>query len=87
MEQAYTKRTRNFKPKKKKAVPNGAGVAQARLGIGDQARMLMERRKRWKETIGAVFEDNMTKIPNDSIFNNLEELERIEELGDAEEQQ
>ena len=81
VEQAYTKRTRNFKPKKKKMVPNGAGVAQARLGIGDQARTLMERRRRWKETIGAVFDKDMTRIPTESIFGNLEALERIEEEG------
>ncbi|KAF8474262.1 histone acetyltransferases subunit 3-domain-containing protein [Kalaharituber pfeilii] len=86
VEQAYTKRTRNFKPKKKKVVPNGAGVAQARMGIGDQARMIMERRKRWKEIIGAVFEEDMTRIPKESIFNNLEELERIEEEGCPEEE-
>lgn len=46
----------------------------------------MERRKRWKETIGAVFDKDMTKIPTDSIFNNLEDLERIEEMGGAEEE-
>ncbi|KAF8417236.1 histone acetyltransferases subunit 3-domain-containing protein [Tirmania nivea] len=86
VEQAYTKRTRNFKPKKKKVVPNGAGVAQARLGIGDQARTLMERRKRWKETIAPVFDKDMTRIPSESIFNNLEELERIEEMGGPEEE-
>jgi len=86
VEQAYTKRTRNFKPKKKKVVPNGAGVAQARLGIGDQARTLMERRKRWKETIAPVFDKDMTRIPSESIFNNLEELERVEEMGGADEE-
>ncbi|RPB25255.1 hypothetical protein L211DRAFT_848121 [Terfezia boudieri ATCC MYA-4762] len=86
VEQAYTKRTRNFKPKKKKVVPNGAGVAQARLGIGDQARTLMERRKRWKETIAPVFDKDMTRIPSESIFNDLEELERIEEMGGVDEE-
>lgn len=67
-------------------MPNGAGVAQARLGIGDQARTLMERRKRWKETIAPVFDKDMTRIPSESIFNNLEVLERIEEMGGADEE-
>lgn len=66
-------------------MPNGAGIAQSKMGIGDQARVLMERRKRWKETIGAVFDKDMTRIPAESIFNNLEELERIEEMGGLEE--
>lgn len=56
------------------------------MGIGDQAKTLMERRKRWKEIIGAVFEDDMTRIPNESIFKSLEELERIEEEGGVEEE-
>ena len=46
----------------------------------------MERRKRWKETIAPVFDKDMTRIPSESIFNNLEELERIEEMGGAEEE-
>ena len=41
----------------------------------------MERRRRWKETIGAVFDKDMTRIPTESIFSNLEALERIEEEG------
>ena len=72
--------------KKKKNVPNGVGVARAHVGIGEQARMLMERRKRWIETIGPVFDKDLTVLPADSIFDNLGELMEHEKAGGAEEE-
>jgi transcriptional adapter 3 len=86
VEQAYSKRTRNMKAtKKKKVVPNGVGVAQARVGIGEAARTLMERRKKWMTSIGPVFEEGLTRLPKGSIFGGLEELVEKEKEGVAEE--
>ena len=68
---AYLKRTRTMGKKPKKARPGQAasaatataggaagGVGMARPGIGDMTRTLMERRRRWIESIGTVFEDD-----------------------------
>lgn len=86
VEQAYSKRTRNMKAtKKKKVVPNGVGVAQARVGIGEAARTLMERRKKWMNAIGPVFEEGLTRLPRGSVFGSLEELVEKEKEGVAEE--
>ncbi|KAL7266510.1 Transcriptional regulator [Rhizina undulata] len=87
VEQAYSKRTRNMKAtKKKKVVPNGVGVAQARVGIGEAARTLMERRKRWMTTIGPVFDEGVTKMPTETIFSGLEDLMEKEKVGAQEEE-
>ncbi len=40
----------------------GAGLARQR-DIGDSARMLMDRRKRWEDCIGPVFEGMRQGIP------------------------
>jgi transcriptional adapter 3 len=72
--------------KKKKNAPNGVGVAQARVGIGEQAKMLMERRKRWVETIGPVFDKDLTVLPNDTIFSDMDELKEREKIGATEEE-
>lgn len=70
---AYLKRTRTMGKSKKQKRPGGAGggshvvggaAGTARPGIGDLAKTLMERRKRWLTTIGPVVEDpNMGKVP------------------------
>ncbi|TGZ83146.1 hypothetical protein EX30DRAFT_317159 [Ascodesmis nigricans] len=87
VEQAYTKRSRNVKAqKKKKSVPNGVGVGVARVGIGEQARMLMERRRRWIETIGPVFEDGLQKLPERTVFKDLDDLVEREKNWAAEEE-
>lgn len=77
---AYLKRTRTLGKSKKAKRPGGAGGgshavgSMARPGIGDLTRTLMERRRRWIDTIGSVFEDeNINKVPrqtdpNSSIF-------------------
>lgn len=72
--------------KKKKAVPNGVGVAQARVGIGEAARTLMERRKKWMNSIGPVFDENITRLPTESIFEGLDELVEKEKEGAVEEE-
>lgn len=80
---AYLKRTRTMGKSKKTKRPGGAGggshvvggaAGTARPGIGDLTRTLMERRRRWIDTIGSVFDDEgMNKVPrmadaNSSIF-------------------
>ncbi len=40
----------------------GAGLARQR-DIGDSARMLMDRRKRWEDCIGPVFEGMRQGVP------------------------
>ena len=94
----YLKRNRNLsKTKKNIKRPGGAGggshyvagpsavngTGVAKPGIGDAARDLIDRRKRWKGTISPVFED-MEKIlgPGESLF----EGEQWEKLLKAEEE-
>ncbi|KAI1178998.1 histone acetyltransferases subunit 3-domain-containing protein [Nemania sp. FL0916] len=73
---AYLKRTRtmgkNKKPKRPPAgggghAAGGAGAGMARPGIGDVTKTLMERRRRWIDSIGTVFDDeNLGKVPRAS---------------------
>ncbi|RKU43717.1 Transcriptional regulator [Coniochaeta pulveracea] len=67
---AYLKRTRTMGKKPKKARPGAAAqapaasVGMARPGIGDLTKTLMERRRRWIENIGPVFDgENLGKVP------------------------
>ncbi|KAM4058603.1 histone acetyltransferases subunit 3 domain-containing protein [Hirsutella rhossiliensis] len=70
---AYLKRTRTMGKSKKTKRPGGAGggshmaggaAGTARPGIGDLTRTLMERRRRWIDTIGSVFDDeSLNKVP------------------------
>ncbi|KAH8682242.1 histone acetyltransferases subunit 3-domain-containing protein [Xylariales sp. PMI_506] len=71
---AYLKRTRTLGKSKKSKRPGGAGggshpagagaAGMARPGIGDVAKTLMERRRRWIDNIGTVFDDeNLGKVP------------------------
>ena len=82
---AASKKKKNMAPNGSNAV-GGVGVARAHVSIGEQARMLMERRKRWIETIGPVFDrDLLTALPPSgsagSIFNDLDELIQREAAG------
>ncbi|EQB44543.1 Chromatin-remodeling complexes subunit NGG1 [Colletotrichum gloeosporioides] len=73
---AYLKRTRTMGKSKKNKRPGGAGggshavggaAGMARPGIGDMTKTLMERRKRWIDTIGSVFDDEkLGKVPRSS---------------------
>ena len=73
VQQAYLKRTRTLGKAKKggpgaKPKPGhvaalaGLGINRAR-DIGDSARMLMDRRKRWENCIGPVFKDMKRGVP------------------------
>ncbi|KAI0126351.1 histone acetyltransferase subunit 3 [Xylariales sp. AK1849] len=74
---AYLKRTRTMGKSKKAKRPGGAGggshlagnaaAGMARPGIGDVTKTLMERRRRWIDNIGTVFDDeNLGKVPRSS---------------------
>ncbi|KAI9837055.1 MAG: hypothetical protein M1819_000704 [Sarea resinae] len=83
VQQAYLKRTRTLgKGKKHAKRPGGAGGGShyvgggpgiSKPGIGDFAKQLMERRKKWIDSIGPVFEPGLTKVPgkDESIFDQL----------------
>ncbi|KAI1498187.1 histone acetyltransferase subunit 3 [Biscogniauxia marginata] len=71
---AYLKRTRTMGKSKKSKRPGGAGggshpsgnaaAGMARPGIGDVTKTLMERRRRWIDNIGTVFDDeSLGKVP------------------------
>ncbi|KAI9171642.1 Chromatin-remodeling complexes subunit NGG1 [Paramyrothecium foliicola] len=77
---AYLKRTRTMGKSKKTKRPGGAGggshvvggaAGMARPGIGDLTKTLMERRRRWIDTIGSVFDDeSLGKVPRESDPNS-----------------
>lgn len=90
---AYLKRTRTMGKNKKSKRPGGAGggshpaggagAGMARPGIGDVTKTLMERRRRWIDNIGTVFDDeNLGKVPrasdpNSTIFKPDDMADRI----------
>ncbi|KAK4129204.1 hypothetical protein N657DRAFT_60885 [Parathielavia appendiculata] len=101
---AYLKRTRTMGKKPKKARPGqsaaaaasataaggaAGGVGMARPGIGDLTRTLMERRRRWIESIGTVFDDEgLAKVPrasdtDSSIFRPGEMAELLKREREA----
>ncbi|KAL2001683.1 hypothetical protein VTN02DRAFT_1404 [Thermoascus thermophilus] len=103
VQQAYLKRTRTLGKSKKgsqaKHRPGGAGggshvvsaAGVSRPGIGDVARTLMDRRKRWRDCIGPVFKDSKTSVPEkgETIFEPsvMAEYEKAELEGWDEEQE
>ena len=81
VQQSYLKRTRTLgKGKKQQKRPGGAGGGShlvagpgvTRPGIGDVARMLMERRKKWIDSVGPVFEEGIGRVPKESVFGDTE---------------
>jgi transcriptional adapter 3 len=103
VQQAYLKRTRTLGKSKKgsqaKHRPGGAGggshvasgAGVSRPAIGDVARTLMDRRKRWEECIGPIFKDSKTSVPGkgETIFDPavMAEYEKAELEGWDEEQE
>lgn len=87
---AYLKRNRTMsKPKKgaAKARPGVAVQATARSVVGEGVRMLMERRKEWRELIGPVVDFGHKGIPGETVFEKqaMERYVKTEgEVGDAE---
>ncbi|KAI0998704.1 hypothetical protein K3495_g9493 [Podosphaera aphanis] len=100
---AYLKRTRTLGKTKKAKRPGGVGggshiatgsigTGMARPGIGDLTKTLLERRRKWIDTIGGVLDPEATKVrrvqdPGSSIFEKetLVEYLRKEEMGLEEE--
>ncbi|MCJ1378839.1 Transcriptional regulator [Xylographa soralifera] len=95
VQQAYLKRNRSLgKGKKNTKRPGGAGggshfvggggsAGTAKPGIGDQAKTLMERRKKWIDTIKPVFGVDVTRVRTEGetifdpeIMRGLEAAER-----------
>ncbi|KAI9682264.1 MAG: Transcriptional regulator [Caeruleum heppii] len=80
VQSAYLKRNRTLgKGKKQQKRPGGAGGGShfvsggggggvSRPGIGDVTRTLMERRKRWIDSIGPVFEEGLGRVPKATVF-------------------
>lgn len=105
VQQAYLKRTRTLGKSKKggqaKHRPGGAGggshpvpastAGVSRPGIGDVARTLMDRRKRWADCIGPVFKGVKTIVPgkDESIWDPMvmAEYEKAELEGWDEDQE
>ncbi|CAL5872989.1 uncharacterized protein PFLUO_LOCUS7258 [Penicillium psychrofluorescens] len=93
VQQAYLKRTRTMGKSKKgsqaKHRPGGAGggshIASAgisRPAVGDAAKIVMDRRKRWGDAFRPIFEDIKTTIPTagETIFDaaTMNEYEKAE---------
>ena len=98
VQQAFLKRARTAGKSGKKGAhhkrpggggPGGMGVSKP--GIGDLARQLMERRKRWQEKIGPVFEGDVRRVrgSGEGIFEGeqMERLVRMEKEAFEEEQE
>jgi transcriptional adapter 3 len=80
---AYLKRNRTMsKPKKgsAKGRPGGTGVAVSRNLVSEGVKMLMDRRKEWRELIGPVVDFGQQRIPKETVFDkeNMERLEKVE---------
>lgn len=75
VQQAYLKRTRTMGKSKKgsqaKHRPGGAGGGSVAAGVsrpavGDAAKIVMDRRKRWNDAFLPIFDDIKTTIPSES---------------------
>ncbi|THV83177.1 hypothetical protein D6D29_04098 [Aureobasidium pullulans] len=81
---AYLKRNRTMsKPKKGtgKGRPGGTGgVAISRNLVSEGVKMLMDRRKEWRELIGPVVDFGQQRIPKETVFDkeNMDRLEKVE---------
>lgn len=92
VQQAYLKRTRTMGKSKKgsqaKHRPGGAGggshvaAGVSRPAVGDAAKTVMDRRRRWNEAFLPIFEDIKTTIPSEgeTIFDptSMAEYEKAE---------
>ncbi|KAJ8097378.1 histone acetyltransferases subunit 3-domain-containing protein [Lipomyces tetrasporus] len=87
VDQAYMKRTRTIKNKKKRlpgnSTPSGAaggGGGGRTADLGEGIKALLDKRKRWIEKIGPVFPaaEVMKRIPRKSIFEDVDGVEKNE---------
>jgi len=84
VEQAYLKRTRSIKAKKKRVI----GEPKLAKGtIGEGIKTLMERRRRWIDKISPIFAGMERRIPRESVFRDLDGLrEQLEKEAKADEE-
>jgi transcriptional adapter 3 len=102
---AFNKRTKSIKAKKKRSIggagggssagtqPSGfAGKSIEKPGIGESARAIIERRRRWIEKVGPVFRpiEKFIRVPTTqeggNIYEDLEEyIKKAEEEAKMEE--
>ena len=101
---AFNKRTKSIKAKKKRSIggagggssagaqPGVAGKSLEKPGIGDSAKAIIERRRRWIEKVGPVFRpiEKFVRVPTTqeggSIYEDLDEyIKRAEEEAKMEE--
>lgn len=90
LQTAFLKRNRTLgKGKKQQKRPGGAGGGShyvggstghvSRLGIGEQTKMLMDRRRHWIDTLGGIFDERPDRVPgeDETIF-PTEEMATLE---------
>jgi transcriptional adapter 3 len=100
---AFNKRTKSIKAKKKRSIGGAGGGSSAgalgvagksieKPGIGDNAKAIIERRRRWIEKVGPVFRpiEKFIRVPTTeeggSIYEDLDEyIKRAEEEAKIEE--
>jgi len=101
---AFNKRTKSIKAKKKRSIggagggssagahPGVAGKSIEKLGIGDSAKAIIERRRRWIEKVGPVFRpiEKFIRVPTTqeggSVYEDLDEyIKRAEDEAKMEE--
>lgn len=101
---AFNKRTKSIKAKKKRSIGGAGGGSSAgagsgvagksteKPGIGDGAKAIIDRRRRWIEKVGPVFRpiEKFIRVPTTeeggSIYEDLEEyMRRAEEEAKVEE--
>jgi hypothetical protein len=81
IEEASAKSSGKRKAKKKMNAPDPAAAAGGRVGIDEKLRILMDQRKWWADTIGQLFDEGVTALPNSSIFDSKGGLLVIEKVG------
>ena len=97
---AFNKRTKSIKAKKKRSIGGAGGGSSAgapgaageKPGIGDNAKAIIERRRRWIEKVGPVFRpiEKFIRVPTTqeggSIYEDLDEyIKRAAEEAKIEE--
>jgi transcriptional adapter 3 len=100
---AFNKRTKSIKAKKKRSIGGAGGGSSAgaggvagksveKSGIGDGAKAIIERRRRWIEKVGPVFRpiEKFIRVPTTqeggSVYDDLDEyIQKAEEEAKMEE--
>ena len=85
LNQAYLKRHRNIGKGKKVAKRPGApgagqvgGIALARPGLGEPIKTLMDKRDKWRDTLGPLVEYGSSELPKSTIFDQADMKEHYQ---------